>query len=104
MSEKAAILYPEGEVNELYIARALNHCQECKYAVYGIVRTWEAAFDLIARREVQVIVVARRDHIDPNWAPRVEVAGEFSRIVAASTRGSANQRIRQRRARFLRRD
>jgi hypothetical protein len=95
MTDIAAILHPKGEVNEACMAEGLEHCEACGYSFYGIVRDWEAAYDLLRAELVQVIVVANRE----TWAPRIEYAERRNQRTIAS-RGTTNARWR--RARVVR--
>lgn len=80
-----------------HIGTALAHCEACGYQLYGIVRDWKAAYDLLHAELVSVIVVASREA----WAPSIEYADRVTPAITAG--GSANARWRERRARMMRR-
>ena len=82
-----------------HIGAALAHCEACGYQLYGIVRDWKAAYDLLQAGLVSVIVVASRE----TWAPRIEYADRAS-TPTVTTGGSTNARWRERRARMMRRN
>lgn len=94
MTEKAALFREDDDES---IAESIEHCEACGYHVYGIVSTWDAAFDLFLAGLIDVVVVGRQEV----WAPRVEYADRNQRTVPATTGGSANSRWR--RARIVRR-
>jgi transposase len=90
----AAVLCPEGA--DETTAASLEHCEACGYHFYGIVRDWNAAYDLLRAGLVEVIVVSRRE----TWSPRIEYAERRNqRTITAA--GTANTRWR--RARVVRR-
>lgn len=93
MTEHAAIFCEDDDES---IAESLEHCETCGYHVYGLVHTWDAAFDLFIARLVQVVVVGRREV----WAPRIEYADRNQRTITTVS-GTANSRWR--RARIVRR-
>lgn len=93
MTEKAALFR---ENDDESIAESIEHCEAKGYHVYGVVSTWDAAFDLFLAGLVQVVVVGRREV----WAPRVEYAERNQRPVSTAG-GTANSRWR--RARVVRR-
>jgi hypothetical protein len=95
MNEHAAVLTVEDEGEEV-TAASIEHCEACGYLFYGIVRNWEAAYDLLRAGLVQVIVIGRRE----TWAPRIEYA-ERRNQRTITTSGTANTRWR--RARVVRR-
>jgi hypothetical protein len=92
VTEKAAVLCPEPE----HAVAGIEHCEACGYTLYGLVRDWQAAIDLLRAEIVQVIVVARHD----TWAPRIEFAERRNQRIVG-TAGTSNTRWR--RARVVRR-
>lgn len=93
MTEQAA-LFVEGDDDST--VSSIEHCEACGYHVYGIVHTWDAAFELFLAGLVQVVVVGRREV----WAPRVEYADRDRRPITTVS-GTVNSRWR--RARIVRR-
>jgi hypothetical protein len=71
----AVILVPDVE-QDRWLARCMDHIERCGYRLAAIVRRWEDAHRLIGAGQVQVVVVARPEHIPPQRVPRFEVAGE----------------------------
>lgn len=95
MTEEAALFREDDDES---IAESIEHCEASGYHVYGIVDSWDAAFDLFLAGLVQVVVVGRREV----WAPRIEYADRNQRtVVPDTTSGTANSRWR--RARVVRR-
>lgn len=93
VTEHAALFVEDDDENT---ATSIEHCEACGYHIYGIVHTWDAAFDLFLAGLVQVVVVGRREV----WAPRVEYADRDQHSV--TTVGDAPN-YRWRRARTIRR-
>jgi 2,4-dienoyl-CoA reductase-like NADH-dependent reductase (Old Yellow Enzyme family) len=86
--DAAVFFHPaEGDFNPTWAAAAFSHIEAGGYRCAGIVRDWDAAMAMIANRTAQVIVVARREHIHPEWLPRIEVAGETHRRAARDLGG-----------------
>lgn len=76
-NETAAIYVPAGDpLDGKYAKEGILHVNRRGYQMSTIVRDWDTVVDLVKNRTVNVIVFARRDHMRPEWSPRVEYVGE----------------------------
>jgi hypothetical protein len=71
----AVILVPDAE-QDRWLTRCMHHIEQCGYRLEAIVQRWEDAHQLVGAGQVQVVVVARPEHLPPQRVPRFEVAGE----------------------------
>lgn len=82
-----------GDFNPVWAAQAFSHIERAGYRCAGIVRDWDAAMAMIANHTAHVIVVARREHVHPEWLPRIEVVGDdirrATRELAAAPRAES---------------
>jgi hypothetical protein len=87
-NETAAIYVPEGHpLDHDFFKEGVAHINRRGYEFCTIARDWDTVVDLVKNREVNVIVFARREHMRPDWTPRVEYVGEETkRIVAEETK------------------
>lgn len=53
-----------------------QHCTRMGYQLDSITRDPDEIQHALDRRQVDVIVVATREHAHPGWTPRVEIADE----------------------------
>lgn len=81
-TDTAAVFFhpTEGDFNPTWAARAFTHIEHAGYRCAGIVRDWDAAMGMLATHTAHVIVVARREHVRPEWLPRIEVAGDDTAV------------------------
>lgn len=71
----AVIFVPNGQY-ELYASLCLNYCVAKGYEIGGVIQgDWEAVVRTISAGIATVVVVARPEHINPAWEPRIEIAG-----------------------------
>jgi 2,4-dienoyl-CoA reductase-like NADH-dependent reductase (Old Yellow Enzyme family) len=91
---KAVILIRDDDLAD--VARCTAFCQTQNYHIEGLIRDgdWNAAVSMIHEGLADIIVMARPDHFDPDWKPRVEFVSE------ARPRHQPNS---GRRTRFIRR-
>jgi hypothetical protein len=60
-----------------YAKQCLDYCAARGYDIAGVVRDdWTAAVAMMANHSASVIVVARREHLDPHREPRLEILAE----------------------------
>jgi hypothetical protein len=60
-------------------AHCLEHITRRGYALFTVARDWSLVQLLLRQGTVQVVVLARREHLDPDFTPRVEVVGQDTR-------------------------
>lgn len=89
----AVIFIPAGQL-DLYASTCSNYCLAKGYHVASLVHDWRGVIDVLQSGRATVIVVARLDHIDPTWEPRVEVAAS---AVVDKHDNSRSPSLRQRR-------
>lgn len=82
-----------------HVRNALLHAEACGYQLHSIVNTWSAALQLLVGDLAQVIVVADRTI----WTPTIEYADRIT-LPTITAGESPNARIRERRARMMRRN
>lgn len=89
-----AVIFIPAEHLATYSAACFDYCAARSYEVVGLVTTSsEAATRMLVDGIANVMVVARRDHLDPEREPRVEVLAE-----------QASPAPRQQRTRIIPRD
>lgn len=75
---RAIIYVPDGPDRARWTMRCLKHCRDHDYSVVAVTPTGEAGWhdiiQMIAADEADVIVVGRREHLDPQRTPRTEIA------------------------------
>lgn len=60
-----------------YAKQCLDYCAVRGYDIAGVVRDdWAAVVAMMADHSAAVVVVARREHLDPHREPRLEVLAE----------------------------
>ena len=58
-------------------ARCIDHCRINGYNMIGVVRDdWAEAWGYLRTGKVDVIVVADRQHLDPERSPRIEAVAD----------------------------
>lgn len=81
-----------------FAKQCLDYCAGRGYEIAGVVRDdWPAAFAMMATGLVDVIVVARREHLDPNRTPRVEILAEVDGESRPSNLSNRRPRLNQNR-------
>ena len=107
MTTVAVVFVPDAKVVP-YAKLCLDYCARRGYDIAGVIRgDWPAVAAMLATKAVGVVVVARREHLEPDREPRVEVLAEVaaqSRPILARNRrprlnqqGQAVNRLRARR-------
>lgn len=77
---RAIILMPEGvETTAAMAENCVDHCNRRGYTVTMLARTWDAVLQALGAGLASVVVLARREHFDPNWKPRIEYVGQQTR-------------------------
>lgn len=59
-----------------WITVCMSHCLRHGYVPRAVVRSWDDVWAMILGGVDAVVVVGRRDHLDPRRTPRLEVIGE----------------------------
>lgn len=91
MSEIEEVIIFLPSMNDAWLLACIGHCGVHGY-VYSIVIGNEAAVGetlLGGRGEIRRVIVARAEHFQPAWWPRLEVAGETARPVTREVAESA---------------
>ena len=53
-----------------------TYCMRCHYQPQAVVHSWCDVIKMVQAGLAEVVVVARRDHLDPKRTPRIEVVSE----------------------------
>lgn len=78
-----AVIFVPSDAREPHTTSCAHHCQAKGYDIVGVVAgDWGAVLDMFRDGEATVAVVADPAHIDPDWEPRVELAGRGPMVVA----------------------
>ena len=94
----AAIWVPaQVEPIEPHLMACLDHARRCRYDLLGIITTapWDEVRQMMLDGKVDVVVVARLDHLPPDRTPRIEVAPRPPRPPAGCPRGPVPPRRRR---------
>ncbi len=97
----AVIFVPAGADAATFTATCLDYCRARGYQVLGVVTgDGQNAFDLLREGKANVIVMARPEHRDPTWEPRVEFVTDAAPALQKHD-NSRSASLRQRRPRRL---
>lgn len=81
MSLRAAIYLPAAVEVARWLPICLVHCERNAYTVASIIwpslSGWDAVIELLAARDVDVVVVASYEHLPSDRTPRIEEATDF---------------------------
>ncbi|MFE9954157.1 hypothetical protein [Micromonospora sp. NPDC005299] len=83
---------------EPHLMACLDHAGRCRYDLLGIITTapWDEVRQMMLAGKVDVVVVARREHLPPDRTPRIEVAARGTDLsLASSPRGPVPPRRRR---------
>jgi hypothetical protein len=99
----AAFVPMAADLSSLHAAQCLAHIERRGYRLFSVLRTWAQVVEALHAGAVEVVVFARRDHLDPEWTPRFEYVGDETRDLLAGERAkprnnSPGAASRQRRA------
>jgi hypothetical protein len=76
---KAVIYLPPGVDRDVWLPRALTHCERHRYEVTAVIDDpgigWHDVWTLLATRGTDVVVISRWGHLDPTRVPRIEEVG-----------------------------
>lgn len=73
---RAIIYVPAGQFDP-HANRCMDYCKQRGYTFEGIIRDdWEEANRMMRDGQTSVVLVSRREHLDPNRKPRIEVVAE----------------------------
>jgi hypothetical protein len=73
---KAVILLPIGAAIDGSFARqCITHIERHGYRLAAVLTDWAAALTMLRSKEAEVVVLARREHFEPDWTPRIEFVG-----------------------------
>lgn len=87
ITQAAIIFLPTSvDLDSTLAAHCLEHIGRRGYRLLTIARDWPVVEQLLRGGSAQVVVFARKSHIDPDWAPRFEVVGEDTRDDVAGRR------------------
>ena len=89
-----AFIPSDNPLDGVYAIQCLQHIERRGYQLVAILRTWEQVLEALRADLAQVIVVARREHLDPDRAPRIEVVGGGTRDVSARSQAAARANAR----------
>lgn len=60
-----------------WVRVCFSHCLKLGYSPLAVVHRWEDVLEMVFEEGLRpVIVIARRDHLDPKREPRLEVVTE----------------------------
>lgn len=91
----AVIFVPEAE-HLVYIAQCTEYCQNQGYQIAGVIRDdWRATVAMLSTGLATIIIMARPDHFDPAWEPRVEFVSDAAAPQPAGGGRPASQRRRR---------
>lgn len=91
---KAAIFLPADLPEDgLFTQQALMHIERRGYQLACMpLRDWPTVLHILRERLATVIVVARSEHLDPGFEPRVEVVGEETQRLCLPPKESGNDK------------
>jgi len=69
-----------------------EYCAARRYEVFAVVSVWADAWQLIHQGRASVLVVGSRDHLPPEFEPRVEVVAEQTTTPVSSARRRPKRR------------
>lgn len=102
-----AVVFVPSTDFDIHAAQCMAYCAEQGYEFKGLIRDdWHAALGVLASRNAEVVIVARREHIDRMQTPRVEVVSEIQaelRDLAELITEDRSGRLRRRRPRLVQR-
>jgi len=82
--ERAVLYVPIGEESERWQRIDLDYCDAMGYRFVAVVladpddpERWREVHGMASRDELDVLVVARRDHLSARRRPRIEVVAEM---------------------------
>lgn len=67
----------------IYVKQCLEHLDRRGYRLATIAREWHVVERLLRLGMAEVVIFARRSHIEPTWTPRFEIVGDTTREIAA---------------------
>lgn len=93
----AVIFVPATSGATQFAAACLDYCKSRGYQVLGVVTgDGDALFDMLRARQANVVVMARPEHRDPAWEPRLEFVSNAATAAAKyDNRGPASLRKRR---------
>lgn len=100
---RAIILMPDGvDQHGVMAENCLDHCERRGYRVTMVAHDWEGALQALGAGLATVVVLARREHFDPSWKPRLEFVGQQTRdLRRPELRAPAEQTGSARRPRII---
>lgn len=88
-----AVIFVPADIPEdgQFTQECLAHLERRGYQLGAApLRNWDLVLQILRARLATVVVIARREHFDPGYEPRVEFVGEETqRIVTESTQRRA---------------
>jgi hypothetical protein len=96
------VLPPRTLITSHYGQQCLTHIQNRGYHLLTVTHAWQDVLAVMGAHLADVAVFARREHMDPSWAPRVEFVGQTTRDLRAHLlQRNAGHHGGDRRPRFL---
>lgn len=90
----AIILLPVGAAIDGSFARqCVTHIERHGYRLAAVLTDWATALTMIRSKEAEVVVLAQREHFEPDWSPRIEFVGADTRELIRN--GRISPRIEQ---------
>lgn len=91
MSEIEEVIIFLPEMNDGWLLQCIEHCARAGY-IYSLIVGQEDAVGstlLGGGGEIRTVIVARAEHFQPYWWPRLEVVGEETRRITREVAASA---------------
>lgn len=90
MPRRAVIYQPAGDVNAVWFNECRDHCERRGYEWSLIHGDVDRVGHLLCANSGGIVVVARPEHFQPLWLPRIEVVGDDTRRITRGMVGRAN--------------
>jgi hypothetical protein len=86
----AFIYHPEGERHARWVNDSIAHCDRRRYDWSLIHGDVDRVGHLLCANGGGIVVVARAEHFQPLWLPRIEVVGDETRRITRGLQVRAN--------------
>lgn len=100
---RAVILLPQNcPIDAQYAQDCREHVERRGYQLLTAAWRWEVVDAMFRRGMIDVVVMARREHFDTAWLPKVEFVGQTTRdLRPAMQRNAGRDNSRGRRPRVI---
>lgn len=79
-----------------FAKQCLDYCAARGYEIAGVIRgDWAAVARMLITGAASIVVVARREHLDPDREPRVEVLAEVASLALPRTARNRRPQLNQ---------